>query len=197
VGVPRGTSAEFFLETLAALSGVEPLEVSEVDMRPQDAGSLLLRGQVDGVAIWYPWAQCGHPPLEALECIELFSDGYIEQSMLVTRDDVIASRREALKRLVRALARAEQLVLERPDGVVAALAAELPDRGGAHLADAWRRVTPQLGIDNLLLTVLDREAHWLQQRMDEPTPFVDFRALFYPDLLLEIDPSAVTLLTQR
>jgi NitT/TauT family transport system substrate-binding protein len=197
VAVPRGTSAEYFLETLVTLAGVDHLEVKEIDVRPQDAAAMLGSGQVDAAAVWYPWAMCGHPPIEALECRELFADGYNEVSMIVTRDDVLDSRREALKRFLRALSRAEELVFEEPDSAVPALEAELPDRGGPHLADSWRRVTPQLGLDNLLLTVLDREADWMVARMDAPTPAVDFRALLRPELLLEIEPSAVTLLSDR
>lgn len=197
VAVPRGTNAEYFLEMLARSAGVEPLEVTKVNVPPKDAATLFARGEVDAVAVWYPWVVCGHPPVEALECVELFAESYREFSMLVTRDDVLATREEALRRFVRALSMAEQLVLERPDSVVPALADELPQRGGPHLAEGWRRVTPQLGLDHLLLAVLDREADWAAARMDEPPPSVDFRELLYPDLLLEIDPSAVTLLGAR
>jgi NitT/TauT family transport system substrate-binding protein len=197
VGVPRGTNAEYFLETLATLAGLDPLEVREVDLRPQDAAAALAKGQVDAVAIWYPLVVCGHPPLEKVECVELFGDGYVEYTMLVTRDEVIDEREEALKRFLRALSRAEHLVLERPDGVLPALAAELPEGGGPHLAEAWRRVTPQLGLDHLLLTILDREADWIASRMDAPVPAVDFRALLHPAPLLEIEPTAVTLLGVR
>ena len=197
VGVPRGTNAEYFLETLVRLAGLEPLEVKHVDVRPQDAADALARRQVDAAAVWYPWAVCGHAPLEAVECLELFADGYTEVSLLLTRDDVLAARREALTRFLRALSRAEQLVLEHPDSALTALAAELPQGGGPHLAEAWRRVTPQLGLDNLTLAVLDREADWMERRMDTPPPSVDFRALLFPDLMLEIDSTAVTLLGDR
>jgi NitT/TauT family transport system substrate-binding protein len=197
VGVPRGTNAEYFLETLVALAGLDPLELREVDVRPQDLAELLKSGRLDAVAVWYPWVICGHPPLEALECVELFADGYTEFSLLVSRDDVIGPRLEALRRFLRALSRAEQLILERPDAALPALEAVLPDRGGVHLAEAWRRVTPQLGLDHLLLAILAREAGWVESRMDAPTPTVEFRTLLFPDLLLEIDPSTVTLLSAR
>lgn len=197
VGVPRGTNAEYFLETLVTLAGLDPLDVKQVDLRPQDAGAMLAKGQVDAVAVWYPWAICGHPPLETVECVELFADGYTEYSLLVTREEVLAPRREALRRFMRALSRAEHLVLDRPDSVLPALAAELPEGGGAHLAESWRRVTPQLGLDHLLLAVFERESDWFEARMDAPTPAVDFRSLLYQDLMLEIDPGAVTLLGER
>ncbi|HET7753462.1 MAG TPA: NrtA/SsuA/CpmA family ABC transporter substrate-binding protein [Anaeromyxobacteraceae bacterium] len=195
VGVPRGTNAEFFLDTLAARAGLDaPGDLREVDVRPQDAAAALRRREVDAVAVWYPWALCGHPPLESMECTELFADGYTEYSILVTRDEVIAARRDGLERFLRALSRAEALVVKWPDAAIPALRAELPDHGGAHLVEAWHRVTPQLGLDNLLLAVLDRESDWIEQRMNVPVRPVDFRALLYPDLLLEIEPTAVTLL---
>ena len=197
VGVVRGTNAEFFLETLIALTGLDPADVREVDVLPQDMAPMLARRQLDAVAIWYPWAVCGHPPLDKMQCIELFADGYTEYSLLVTRDEILKTRREGLTRMVRALARAERLVLDHPDAVLPALSAELPSQGGPHLRESWRRVTPQLGLDHLLVAVLEREADWFQQRMDAPTPSLDLRTLLAPEILLGIEPRAVTILADE
>ena len=57
IGVPRKTSAEFFLGRFLTLNRISLQEVTVVDVKPLDLAGALTAGQVDAVLIWAPLAQ--------------------------------------------------------------------------------------------------------------------------------------------
>jgi ABC-type nitrate/sulfonate/bicarbonate transport system substrate-binding protein len=124
----------------------------------------------------------------------LRTGAYPELSMLVTRDEVIASRRDALVRVLRALARAERFAIRRPAEARASLERALPSMPPELVGEAWSRAEPQLGLSHVLLVMLEREAEWQRARSGAIGPMPDFGALLAPALLVEVEPEAVTLL---
>ena len=187
VGVPHGTNAEFFLDTLLALSGVRAGEIERVELAPEAVEGALARGEVDAVSIWYPYAR------SIPGTVELYTAAYMEMSVALTRADVLGERRGTLLRFLRALARAERFAGENPAEALAAVQRALggsPHDGVVH--EAWRRASPQLGMGHALLTLLEREAEWHRARSGKPAPRI--RPLLAPELLEEVVPDAVTLL---
>jgi ABC-type nitrate/sulfonate/bicarbonate transport system substrate-binding protein len=192
IGVPPGTNADFFLDVFLAGAGVHPAEVQRVAMPPAEAGPMLARGEVDAVAIWLPHGR--EPRALGVETVELESDTYVETSMLVTRDEVAATRREALRRVLRALSRAEASVQADPRIAVAALRRVFPEVREEDLREDVARVTYQLGLSNVQLRLLERAAEWQGERRGLEGPFPNLRRLLLPELLLEVEPESVTIL---
>lgn len=57
IGVPRKTSAEFFLGRFLTLNYISLKEVTVVDVKPLDLADALAAGKVDAVLIWPPLTQ--------------------------------------------------------------------------------------------------------------------------------------------
>jgi NitT/TauT family transport system substrate-binding protein len=196
VGVPSGTNAEVFLDTLLAIHGVRPDELTRVDVAPGDAGAALSRGDVDAISVWFPHAD--DLELAPSQVLELRAQAYTEISMLVTRAEVLAARGPALVRVLRALARAEALVVASPHEALASLERRLPSWAPGRVRDGWSRVHPQLGVSHVLLSTLERQAEWHRARRQGPARRIpELRRLLAPEPLLQVDPESVTLLSER
>ena len=191
IGVPRDTSAEVFLDTLLASSGIRPDEIRRLDLRPVETGIALSSGEVDAIAIWFP-----HPPdlsIAPAALVEIRSTSYPELSVLVSRAPTIDAKREGLLRMLRALSRAERLVHEQPAAAMDAVVREMAPWPATLVREGWARTDAQLGLTNLLLASFERQAEW-QRTRGRPGPLPNFDALIDERMLLEVDPESVTLL---
>lgn len=192
VGVPRNTSAEYFLDVLLAWGGVPDRAVRIVDVAPEATPDALAAGEVDAVAIWPPQAERARRMAGPGGAVELGCDAYTELSMVVTREGTLGARRSALVKLVAALADAERLVHERPWEAFATLKEEFPEATEADLREAWRRVRPTLGLTHQLAAVLEDESTWFRSAGRVEGPPLDVGVLLDPSVLSEVDPEAVT-----
>jgi NitT/TauT family transport system substrate-binding protein len=192
LGVPRGTNAEYFLNVLLASGGVSLSDVTLVDLAPDAVARALAAGDVDAAAVWEPYAYEARRLLGLGGSTEVESDLYTEISMLATRDDVLRRRRDALVRVVRALADAERLARERPEEAFRAVRAALPQVDEDAVRVAWRRIHPALGLTHQLAAVLADESAWFRAAGRTSGPPIDVGRLLAPAVLAEVDLEAVT-----
>src|SRR5512138_2105637 len=192
VGVPRNTNAEYFLQLLLAWAGVPQREVHVVDVSPTTGAEALASGDVDAVAIWAPHADRARRGAGPRGAVEIASEVYTELSVLVTREPVLSSRRQALVKLVSALADAERLVRERPAEASAAMRAEFTELDAADLAEAWRRVRLTLGLSHQLAAALEDESRWFRAAGRSDGAPLDVGVLLDAGVLSQVDPEAVT-----
>ncbi len=192
IALTPGTSAEYFMGSLLAYSAIPASAVHVINREPNGLVEALRTGEVDGIVVWPPLLGRAERALGPNGAVVLHSDVYDEASLVVTRADVLATRRPALLALIRALARAEAIAADDPAAAPAALARALPGEDPVDLRSGLARVTPRLGLDNRTLTLLDTAAEWFgarQGRRGPPPRYVDMLA---PSLLLEVEPEAVT-----
>jgi len=195
VALAPNTSAEYFFLRLLAFANVPARAVTIVPLEPNELAPALAEGRVDAVAVWGPVLQNARRAA-GVPTVELASDVYTELSMLVTRAEVLDRRREALRRVLRALARAERLLHDRPAAAFEALRPRFAGVDERDLREAWEAVEPGLGLTNLLAGVLDHEGKWLRTKTGFPTTPGAGARLLDGSLLEEIDPEAVTLVGQ-
>jgi len=192
IGVPRDTSAEFFLQTLLTLNALRPREVEVVDVAPDAMPDLLAAGSLDAIAMNSPYRERARRRLGE-GAVELSSKVYTEMTVLLTRDDVLETRRGALIKMLRALARAECLAQDSPREALAVLRGRFPREPQEELDAQWAQIVPHLGLHNLMLTALNREAEYLRSRRSISRARPEFRDLVAAGPLREAIPEAVTL----
>jgi NitT/TauT family transport system substrate-binding protein len=191
IGVPVGTSGEFFLHTLLAYAGVES-SVRVVDLSPGAALAALLAGEVDAIVTWPPYVYGARGLIAEGKALEIPSEVYAEISVLAVPAATHRTRRAALVKLLRALADAERLVREEPERAFQALRPRFEGMSEAELREAWAALRPGLGLGHELAAVLEREAAWLRSHGHASGPPLDVRAVLDGDVLAEVEPEAVT-----
>lgn len=193
IGVPSRTNAEYFVRALLAFEGIDPGEVTVVDVSPPDAAAGELgSGRVDAVAVWSPHVDAAAAALPPDLRVELFSDVYTEASMLVTTEEVRAARPAALAKLVRCAVEAQRLVDAAPDRGRALVARAFREQDPSVLDRQWNDLTHQIGLQNALVSILTQEAEWIRETERTAGPLPRFPAMFAPEFLAASAPESVT-----
>ncbi|NCA89596.1 MAG: transporter substrate-binding domain-containing protein [Gammaproteobacteria bacterium] len=190
------SSADYALSLVLTNAGVAPTEVELVPQSPAAAAEALIRGEVDAAAIWSPHTQHVENQLGAAAVAPFTSPLYMETATLSTTESVLRTRPEALKRLLRALVRAEDLATRDPERARQHVTATLDGLPAEDVRETWRMLQPQVRLDNLLLTTLNGELAWYAslpgQAETAPVPG-DLRPFLAAELLRGVRPQAVTL----
>jgi NitT/TauT family transport system substrate-binding protein len=197
VGLPRGTNAELFLETLLSFEGIAAERVEIVDLPPERCVDALGAGEVDAVAVWSPHVDRAVGALGPNGATQLSSDVYTEVSLVATRADVRLQRRRAIVGLLRGLAAAEARALADPDATLRIVAETSPGANAETVREQWARIDPGVGLSHLLATVLRREDEWLRRSGAVAGPPLDLGRLLQPGPLEEVAFEAVTFTPAR
>lgn len=196
IGVTRGISADYFLSVFLASNGLAASAVNAIPLEPADYEQALLEGRVDALSIYSPMTFKVRDALGAGRAAIFYSDLYAETSVLAGRRDLVAAKREAATRALRAIVRAEAFVRDNPDESLRIVVARL---GKAYsepvLRENWNAIRVEARLDNVLLTQLMQQGNWLREVYGYPTPPPDFGWALAADYLAAVRPRSVTVLT--
>ena len=199
VGVPQGTTAEFFLDSLLVRHGVDRSSVRVVDLKPAEAPDALARGEVEAIAIWEPFAQRTADRLGGSTRTFYAEDIYFETHDLVSRPGFAKERPAVAEKVLRALVGAERLLREEPEvgrraireGVVRATPGVEPTSLDRMLGLVDYRVR----LDTGLLLLMEEEARWaVRIGIVPPQPTPDFRQALDAGPLRAVKPDAVQIM---
>jgi NitT/TauT family transport system substrate-binding protein len=196
IGLAAGSNADFFVELALRFGGIARTRVVVVDLAPEASVAALARGELDAAVLSDPWAARAEQVLGGSARV-LQTDVYTEVSLLVTRDDVLAAREGALRRLVRALSCAERFSRERPEDSLRLVGARFPELGEAALRAQLERVRWGLGLDQVVVGVLHDEGEWLRGTGTVEGEPPEARLLVHRRVREAVDPEAVMLLPAR
>ncbi len=191
VGVVKGSSSQYFLDSYLLLHGVDPQTVKVVAMQPEQASTLLQSGQVDAVSVWEPFGY---------QARQLFKDGvsvlpnegvYNLAWNLVAHRKVIKARDAELIALLRAVRRASDFIRKEPAKAQNILKAKL--RAEQAFVDwVWPQLRFRLSLDQALVNNLESQARWaIQEKHIEARRGPNFLHLIYDVPLQAVDPAAV------
>lgn len=159
IGVPFGSTAQYFLDLHLIVSGIDPRAVRIVDLRPEQLVDALVKGQVDAIACWEPF---GFQALKALGPqghALAASNGYIQTFNLAVQRRLVGTHDASFERLLRAMRRAEQYIQQEPEGAQAILRRRL-QLDQDFLDFAWPIFSYRLGLDQSLIATLESQARW-------------------------------------
>ncbi len=192
IAVTKNTNAEFFLNLFLQSEGLSSSNVGLVPTSPGDMARKLKEGSVDAVASWNPHVFNAAEAFPKGQTIKFTSDVYTEMSVLAGKRDVVLRRAEALRRVLRALVRAEIFMEANQSKALDIVASRLSDQPRAIIEQSWDLIERKLGLDHLLLSVLESQARWFRIRGHGDGPLPDFNKILLRGLLADVSPTAVT-----
>jgi NitT/TauT family transport system substrate-binding protein len=194
IGVTLGTSGHFVLDAFLIREKLSTDDVTLRDLQPQELADALLKGDVDAVATWEPYLDSLRTQLGANGMI-FYSEGIYELPFNIagTRDYVV-SHPEMIKKLVRALVRAERLCRDEPDAarqiIASAMNVSLED-----LQEVWPTYRFSVTLDQSLLLTLEDETRWaIKNQLTNRTNIPNYLDHVYLDALEAVMPTAVTVI---
>jgi len=193
VGVVKGTSAQYFLDTFLLNNGIDPKGITQVAVQPETAREALASGQVDAVAVFQPFAYAAaHSP--RLDTVVLSESGDYKQTFnLVAQNGALQARRPDVERFLRALNRATEFIRAQPKKAEAIFVSRL-GVDPAFAAWSMQRTHAVLALDEALLRTLQAQANWaLREGYVAGRKPADYRTLIDPAPLRAVLPNAVGL----
>jgi NitT/TauT family transport system substrate-binding protein len=192
VGVPFGTSGEYFLWAFLTRHKLTPEAVRLVDVPPGQIPSQLARGSIDAASTWQPVRFGAESALGAEAITFTDPDAYTVTHVLIGRHDHLLARHSAVQKLLRALLRAEAFCREHPDEALALLAERLKIAPSA-LQPVWGDLRLAVDLRQSQLVTLEDEARWAMARGHAPRgPMPNFLPRLSLDALLAVRPERVT-----
>jgi len=181
VGTVKGSSSQYFLDTFLLFNDVDPQSVKIVGLTPEQMAAALEKRDVDALAVWEPDGWLAVHAVGADAIVLPSPRIYTESFNLVASRRVLAERADDVVRVLRALARAQRFIAERPRDAQA----ELKQRLGldqAFVDWVWKDLDYRLGLDQSLITTLEAEARWALREGHVPA------GLRVPNFLRYVDP---------
>jgi ABC-type nitrate/sulfonate/bicarbonate transport system substrate-binding protein len=203
VGLVRTTIGEAYLNRLLAKAGLTIADVATVNARPADLRSMILRGDIDAVALWEPYTtQIKRMYAEQVKSGAARDRGevkeFVDTSLVLTGLHLVTTRgkldrdRAGLTRMIRGLIAVEKSLADDPNRAQADLEGWLglvPGDLGNFIRTSKFRVAIDVPALSRELAAGLAELKAAQPDSRNPsdlTPFID------TSLLREIDPRRVT-----
>lgn len=194
IGVTFGTNGQFFLDLFLADQRVRNAQVHQVDLKPDMMFDRLMSGDVDAVSIWNPHARRLQKNLG--DNAVTFDGGgiYTETDNLVARNAFIRQKPEAVKKMLRALIRAERFIAQKP-GTARRIIASRIGMEPTQLNDAWPGIYYRVVLQQSLLVLMEDQARWaIRNRYVERQTIPNYLNFIYRDALDAVNPGAVSII---
>ena len=194
VGLSMGTNLTYFLDIILQTQGIPNSEVNFVDLKTSDVIVAFKTGQVDAAVIYQPFVAQLETELGSRIQVFYGDDLYAFRFLLVGKRLYIDRHPEEIKRVLRALIAAEQLVLVRPTEARKAVgnAVNVDD---AMMEKLFNTEDYAISLDQAMLLALDDQTRWAMQRgIISPGPIPNYLENVKYQYLEEILPAAVKII---
>ena len=193
VGVVRGSSSQFFLDSYLLWHGIDPGSVDHVAMQPDEMAPAMQAGKVAAVAAWEPFAFDTIRSVNGDAAVLPHSGVYTLSFNLVAHRRLAGARDAELVKLLRAVARAEAFIQNHPIEAQAILRKRL-GVDQRFIDWVWPGLRFQLALDQSLVKTLESEARWaLREGHVTGKTVPDYRRYLHAPPLREVDANAVSL----
>lgn len=190
VGAVLGTNAEFFLDTMLEVHGVERAQVQVVNLKPDDLIGAFRQRQVDAVTIW-------NPDLVRIEqefgpqAVTIYGeDLFVYRFLLVAKEAYIDRHGAHVRQLLTALGQANTIIGDYPERTRAMLGAAV-GLEPALLKHAFDPTDYTLSLDQSLLLALSAQMRWASAKgLVRAGPEPDYRQFVRAEPLGAVAPDA-------
>lgn len=191
IGFTRGTTSHMFLSSFLTANHLTMGDVIPVNLEPGLLREALLSGRVDAVSAWSPISNviAGRMGEKGV----IFDDPHIytETFVLAGRTSFVDGNQDAMRRLLRAMLRAEEFASRHPEEAKAIVSAAL-NLPGPLLAELWDEGSRTVALDHALLLALEEETRWAaKHRLAQIVLMPNFLEFIDPRPLLSVKPETV------
>lgn len=191
VGFTPGTTSDFFLDSILTANSLTRQAIQPVALKPEEMQAAILDKRVDAVSTWnYPLTEIKRQ-LGANGLVIFDRDIYTETFNLAARQDFVQRRPETVKRLLRAVVKAENFVAQHPEEAQEILATAT--KIDKELVRAvWSAFNYRVVLNQSLIITLEDETRWaMKNKQTKQTEMPDYRDFIHVDSLRAVKPDAV------
>jgi NitT/TauT family transport system substrate-binding protein len=194
IGITFGTTGHFFADAFLLAHGIDEKQVKFIDLKPDEMASALDTGKVDAVSTWNPTVTQLKKKLGSKGIMFFGESLYTENFCVVAGQDYVKKNTEAIKKVLRALIKAETFVREHPEKS-RQIVAEFLKMEKSLLDEIWDIFTFRVALDQALLVDLEDQTRWvIKNRLTSGTNMPNYLNFIYIDGLLAVKPEAVRII---
>ncbi len=194
IGVVVGTNAEFFMDSFLIMHGILMDEVEVINVEPNAIVDTLTSGEVDAVSTWNPHISILKKKLGDNGVIFSGEGIYRETFNIATKQNFANENLENIKKVLRALIKAEEFIEENPDEAQETVAGKI-GMDKATLNKLWKLYNFKITLDQSLLVTLEAETRWIiKNKLTNKTEVPNYLDYIYLDALEEVKPEAIKII---
>lgn len=194
IGATLGTISEFYMDAFLVVNGISRSVVKVIDLMPEDMTAALENGEVDAVSTWTPTIFEVQKKLGE-RGITFYNEDIFTQTMnIVAKTEFIHANPEKVKKLLRALVRAEVFARKSPEAAQKKVAG-FNRMDAERLREIWNDNFYAVTLDQSLILALEDESRWaMQNRLTKASKIPNYLDFIYIDGLNSVKPKAVRIL---
>jgi len=191
IGVPIGTTAQFFVEAFLIKNGVSIFDVEIIDVRPSDLPNSINNNEVDAIVIWEPHGYNARQRLGDDALILPSPDVYQTTFNFVVMKDFAEDNPEALEKFIMAIDKATTYI-DNNKVESQNIVAERLNLDQEIMVSCWDDFVFEVSLDQSLIITLEAEARWaIANDLTDASEVPNYLEYFYMDALEKVKPEAV------
>ncbi len=195
IGIPLGTNVEFYLSRFLVLHGIDPRDVTIVDVRPPQFVNATINGDVDAIICWQPYVNEIQGRLGDDTVSWPAQSSQLIYGVIVCRNDWIAGHPELIDRFLKSLDEALEYNINHPDEAKAIVQKRL-NYDDMYMAAVWPENHFSLSLDQSLILAMEDEARWMiKNNLITERTIPDFRDYIYTNGLNDVKLWSVSIIS--
>jgi len=191
VATTIGTSAHYFMAVFFILNKLDLEDVEIVNLKPTEMVKAIVDGDVDVIFAWEPNIYHAVKSLGENAVILPSNIGYLTTFSLVSKNVFVENNQQLLKRILKALIKAEKFAKGNRKESIDIISAYLKiDR--EIIDKLWDTYDFRVSLTQSFLITLENEARWfIRSKLTSATEIPNYLDYIYWDALEAVKPEAV------
>jgi NitT/TauT family transport system substrate-binding protein len=194
IATTMGITSEYFLDAFIAMQGIVRKELEAVNLKPEEYQEAIVNGHVDAVSAFYPYLKQIQNKLGVNGITFYDEEVYIETFSVVATQEFIRQNPGKIRKLLRALLRAEEFARGNPaeaHTIVAVFSGI--DKG--IVSEIWADNRFAVSLDQSLILGLEDESRWaIKGGLFKAKVVPNYLDFIYFEGLKSVKPEAVRIL---
>ena len=188
------TTAHYFMATFFTFNRLDYGDVEIVDLNPPEMVKAIIEGSVDAIFTWEPNIYQAEKELGDNGVILPSDVGYLATFNLVSKNDFIENNQQLLKRILKALIKAEEFIKDNREESIDIIAAHL--KTDSKIIDKlWDIYEFRVSLTQAFLITLEDEARWfIKNKLTSETEVPNYLDYIYMDALEAVKPKAIEII---
>jgi len=194
IGTTFGTIADYYLGRFLVLNGINPEDVTLVDLRtPTDWINAVVNGSIDAVSTAQPYAKSAKDGLGDNAVIWSINSNQPQYTQAIANSEWIEEHPDLCTRFLRSLNQAEGFVINKPSDAKMIVKQQM-NFTDTYIQTVWSQNQYSLSLDPSLILAMENEARWLiNNNLGNQTAVPNFLNYIYLDGLVSVKPESVTI----
>jgi NitT/TauT family transport system substrate-binding protein len=194
VAVTFGTSGDFMLSSVLIVNRLSGENIRRVNLQPEELTAAVLTGRVDAAATWNPYVAQLAKALGDKATVFYSENVYTETFNIAALQDLVRKKPETVKRILKAVAKAEAFARNNP-AEARALVAKLTGIDKQLTDELWGLNEFSVTLNQSLIIALEDEARWaIKNGLTSAKKVPNFLDYVYLDGLAAVKPEAVRII---